>query len=74
MAKCPTKWKRAMSQAEAKAEANRLNGRLRYQAQVAYPCGDHWHIGNPRVKRHKRAMARKRASGHYDAKGRRRAK
>lgn len=74
MAKCPTKWKRQLTKAEAKAEAARLNKRLRYKAQEAYPCGDHWHIGNPRVKRHKQAMARGRATGRIDAKGRRRHK
>lgn len=68
--KCPTPWKRALTEAVARSEAKRLNGQLRYLAQHAYSCAcGAWHIGNPRVRKHQRNMKRRRR-GSYTPDGR----
>lgn len=58
--KCPTKWKLVHPNKEAAtAEAKRLRARGA-RGQEAYQCPEgHWHVGNPRVKRHAAALKRR---------------
>ncbi len=59
--RCQHPRKDKLTQSEARATAAALNRRVPNTVHP-YPCADHWHVGNPRVRNRRTRSSRGRAN------------